>query len=143
MSEAAGTAGLGPVRLPTDQGDPGSLRKAAARMVWALHTAIVALVVTAWALPWAQAWWAVALLAPAMQIQWWLNNDVCILTSLERWLRQETEVSDESDEQEGSFVGRLLESIVGELSPRAVNRISIGINTFSGSVCALRLIFQN
>lgn len=129
-----------PELLPEDRwvrpGSPGTLRRMAAGGVWALHTGLVALVLSAWLLPFATLWWIVLALAPLMQLQWWITGGVCVLTTLEQRLRGDPRAG---RAEQGTFVGRLLRPLFGEVSPRAVDRICTGINWLAFAACGLRL----
>lgn len=128
---------------PTANGSPalwsrrGKQHLRAARLVWLVHIGIVITVLTGWMLPYPLVWAVVAVLCPTMQLLWWLNNDVCVLTSLECWLRGEPAAG--SPEQ-GSFVGRLLERSFGPVTEETVSRVSNGVNFFAFAASVLRLI---
>ena len=121
---------------PSGRPAPGPLRRLGARVVWALHVAVVTLVSTGWMLPFPFIWATVAVLSPVIQLLWWRNQDTCVLTSLEYWLRGEPMAG--HPEQE-TFLGRLLEPVFGELSTAAISRISTGVNAFAFLACVFRL----
>lgn len=125
---------------------PGD-RSVAADFVWLLHGAIVVIVVMAPLLPYASLWWMMIGLAPAMHMQWRLNDDRCLLTDLEQSLRGknpssiEGQAGVEAAEVRESFIGSLLEPVIGRASERAADLLSHGVLwlSFSGSVFRLCL----
>lgn len=78
----------------------------------------------------------VVFLAPVMQVQWWLADGVCVLTTIESRLRGNPLAG--RLEQE-TFVGRLLRPAVGEISRATVDHACTAIVWLMFTLCALRI----
>jgi len=122
------------------------MRRAAANVVCLLHGAIVATVMLAGLLPFETLWWLILALAPIMQIQWWVNRNRCVLTTLEHRLREGRPGAAEDRSPaspvptpEDAFVGRLLGPFVGELSNRAIDGIATGVLWLGFLICGARI----
>lgn len=89
-------------------------RAVIADLVWLVHAGVTTFFVVAWALPWDWALWTAFCGAFAMQLQWWLNDDVCVLTKLERNLRGHAAVPAAT---EGNFISGFLSTLLGRPLP--------------------------
>jgi hypothetical protein len=108
--------------------------------VWAVHMAVTAFFLVAWALPWQWALWASIAGAATLHTQWKLNDGLCVLTKLERQLRGLPVIPDR-DEGEGDFIAGLLARLAGRpLPPACSGRIAYAVLWGGASLAALRLL---
>lgn len=118
-------------------------RERLAQLVRWLHVLVIGFVILAPMMPFAIPWRVMIVLAPAMHLQWRLNQDRCLLTDLENALietRDEDRASSgEPPSSEETFVGRLLEPVFGEISDAQVDLLSYGILWLSFAGSTLRL----
>ncbi len=119
-------------------------RHALARLIWALHVAIVAFFLVGWALPWRWALWTVAVGAVVLQVGWWLCNDVCWLTLLEERLKGAPEAPPPGTREEAeaapNFVSALVDRILGRPMPESrVNAVIYGIVWGGFTIAVARL----
>ena len=122
---------------PVSEQRPGAVdtrvslpRRLAASTTWAIHMAVVAFLLTGWALPWPLAWWTYAVAAPFIQLGWIVFDDYCWLSIVEAKLRGESLVvrNDDGEEESRAFVGELIESITRiPVSRRVSNWISYSV----------------
>jgi hypothetical protein len=114
-------------------------RGTAANIVWGLHCAVTGFFVIAWALPWRWALWTALVGAFVMTLQWRLNDDLCVLTKLERSLRGRALVSDTTDT---NFIEDVLERLSRRRpSRRGANTVTYGMLWGGAAVAAARLAF--
>lgn len=120
----------------------GGVRLGAARLVWAIHVAVIAFLLSGWALPWSGAWWIYVIGAPFIQVGWIFFDDYCWLSILEAKLRRESLVKETLDgAEQRAFVAELLESILGRPVPKSIsNGISYGV-LWGGFVIACARLF--
>jgi hypothetical protein len=109
-----------------------------ARVVCVVHACVVAFFMVGWALPWRGALWLCAVGAVAMRVQWWMNDDVCVLTQLERRLRGEATKPRDGE----SFIGRLVRAVIDRRLPASVVDRATHATLFAGAgIAAARLLF--
>lgn len=105
-------------------------------MVWLAHVLVTAFFVVAWALPFRWALWVAAIGAPIMHAQWRLNDE-CVLTTLERRLR---DPGRRRGAGESSFLTELVRRLCGRDVPGAwVSRLSYAILWGGAGLASLRL----
>lgn len=115
------------------------MRERSARLVWGLHSGVTLFFLVASLLPWRWALWSAIAAAFVMPLQWHLNGGVCVLTSLEHWLRG-TSVGAATG---GSFIGGLMTRLVGvEPSDRCVDTTTYAVLWVGAVVAALRLALE-
>jgi len=122
--------------------------------VWALHTVVVGFFIVGWTLPWRWALWATLIGAVFMRIHWWLNDDTCVLTQLERRLRgasAATPVPSRSEsaprtesaaraDVDGTFIASLAYTVFGSpVSPPLIDWLTHGILWLGAGLALLRL----
>lgn len=117
-----------------------SFRTVAAKLVWAVHLVVTVYFLVAWTLPWRWAMWSAVVGAPVMHLQWRLNDDVCVLTKLERYLRGADPTPRGS---ERSFIAATMERLAGrELPARCVNGVTYAVLWGGAAVAGLRLALR-
>ena len=85
---------------------------------------LVLFVLFAWLTPWDAVLAVHLCLVPLMQVQWWLNNDTCLLTNLERFLLNKPQ------EAPGDFVKSLLSLFLSDLPSDHALKLGIYIVTW-------------
>jgi hypothetical protein len=105
-----------------------------------LHWAVVPYGLLAWLWP-HPIWLAVHLVfIPAIIIQWQVNNGVCVLNSLESWLRT-GQWRDEEDTHQGGWVSSILARYVGiSLSDTSINWLVYGLLGLSWVISLVRIL---
>ena len=112
--------------------------RALARIVASVHTGIVLFFALGWLLPWHAAHWTIICGGILMQSLWYLLDDNCPLTLLERWLDQST--GDDSRSGQQIFVSRLLSKVLNRpVSDHTGNVIAYLVLYASMLICAARL----
>lgn len=101
---------------------------------------VLAFFLVAWALPWRWALWTAVVGAFVMQIQWWLNDGICVLTKLERVLRGLPALP---APDEGGFIADLAARVVDAPVPkRWTNALTYAVLWGGASVAAARLAWR-
>jgi len=115
----------------------GGREEVAADAVWLVHTLVTGFFLVAWALPWRWALWSTAVGSPIVQVQWLVNDDLCVLTTLERRLRGVAHVAPDGQQ---SFLGDLVRRLTGRAPTDAcVNRVTYAVLWGGAFVAAIRL----
>lgn len=137
--EARGHAISTPVSVDV-RGAGGGLRARSADLVWFLHAVVSGFFLIAWTLPWSWALWTALVGAVVLQLQWWLNDDVCVLTKVERRLRGLPPVPDTPEHNfMTGFARRLLRRPV---SARDADRLTYAILWGGAGIAGLRLVLR-
>jgi hypothetical protein len=108
-----------------------------ASLVCVIHTGVVVFFVLGWALPWRWALWTCTIGAVVMRLHWWMNDDVCMLTQLERRLRGDAA----RPAQRERFIARLLRVALRRSVPDGlVDWATHGILWTGAGLASLRLL---
>ena len=96
-----------------------------------------------WALPWTGALWTCLVIAVLMQVQWWLNDNECVLTQWETRLLGRPKLRESAagePPQEQRFAADLIEKIFRRRpSSNCTDRLAYVVVWTSGTLSALRL----
>lgn len=76
------------------------------------HFVVMIYIVTGWLIPWWPALVFYAVFLPAVAIQWWVNQNSCVLNNLESLLRT-GRWRDPTNREEGAWLATLAHDVLG------------------------------
>jgi hypothetical protein len=121
---------------PIEISDVGLIRLASSKLVLFIHLSITLFCIVAFLGPEPVLWFHVVFV-PLMVLHWRLNDDICILTDAELWLRGETR----DDIGEGRyFVSRISEFFLSEpFTEETSDKVARGVTWVVWAISVIRL----
>jgi hypothetical protein len=106
-----------------------------------LHVAVLAFIVTGWALPWRGLLIFYLVFLPLVVAQWRCNRGACVLNNLENWLRHRRWRAPERNEEEGAWFRTLVRNLTGiAVSRRIMDAIMHAAMALFWVLAVLRLL---
>lgn len=107
-----------------------------ATLVKVFHISIIIYMSFGWIITNKLIWISILIFAPLFHIHWKTNEGKCILTNIEKRLR-------DNDNGQGTFIGGLSKSILNkELSDKTVSNLAYGIMYSSAFICGIRYLMS-